>query len=80
MVVLGLALKAAKKLVKSKAIKKVAGKAVGAAKSVLGMKGKAVGKRRGRGLNINRYVKRIIKAKLDGRVLREKFKVVNMLK
>lgn len=71
MVLLGLAAKAAMK---------IGGKAV---KGVAGKLGKSFGrgkKRRSRGLNLNKYAKKLIKARLDGKIMKEKFKVINIIK
>lgn len=37
-------------------------------------------RRRSRGFNINKYAKKLIKAKLDARLMKEKLKVINSIR
>lgn len=63
------AAKLAKGVLKKTSVSKIAGK-------VLGVKKK---KHSRRGLNINRYANRLIKAKLDAKVMKQKLSVIKGL-
>lgn len=75
---MGLLKKVLKKAGKAVKKTKLGGKIVKAVGKGLGFK-TSTGRRR-RGLNLNRYAQRLIKAKLDGKIMREKLKVVNIIK
>ena len=62
------------------AVKKVASFAVGAAKSYVGLPSSEKKKTKKRRFSINKATNKLLEAKIKGKIMKEKIKVVNSIK